>query len=112
MLSKEDKEDWYRFVNGGFKLYLRPDNLPFDLNSSKLLKFDLHGYSVNNAYIFLKETIPVVHNKKVKEILIITGASGIIKKEFNDWVKLEIFKKYIKKIEQKNSGSFLVFLNN
>lgn len=106
MLSEKDKKDWENFIKGNFKIYLKP-SYSTNINNYKI---DLHGLTIQESFDLLKETLPKCSKNNIKELLIITGASGQIRKEFTEWVKNPIFKKYIKKVEQKNTGSFILTL--
>ena len=72
-LSKKDKEDWLKFtkdpspVHDKDKVYIKKDN------SRKRLKFDLHGFTLDEANKKVREIIISCSNKKYKEILLITG---------------------------------------
>ncbi len=72
-LSKKDKEDWLKFtkdpspVHDKDKVYIKKDN------SRKRLKFDLHGFTLDEANKKVKEIILSSYEKNYKEILLITG---------------------------------------
>ena len=62
---------------------------------------DLHGYSINDAYIKTNEFIYDSYINNVKNITIITGKSGKIQKEFKIWVSAN---KYVKNLKIENNG--------
>lgn len=72
-LSKKDKEDWLKFtkdpspVHDKDKVHIKKDN------SRKRLKFDLHGFTLDEANKKVKEIILSSYEKNYKEILLITG---------------------------------------
>ena len=49
------------------------ENIDSDPISNKRYKFDLHGYTLDNANTKVRELIFFCLNKKYKEILLITG---------------------------------------
>ena len=72
-LSQEDKETWEDFINNPTNVYDK-DNKNFKINRNKgRFKFDLHGYTLDDANKRVKEIILYCVEKKYKEILVITG---------------------------------------
>jgi len=71
-ISKKDKKDWEDFL-------LKNENLPDkdskfkNRKTKKELVFDLHGYSLDEANIKVKEIVLYCVEKNYKEILFITG---------------------------------------
>ncbi len=71
-LSQEDKEDWKKFVEDTSRVpdkesnYQNPQNI-------KNFKFDLHGFTLDEANKKVKEIIISCSEKKIKEIILITG---------------------------------------
>lgn len=70
-------------------------------------KIDLHGLTVNEAYLKTLEFIETSHKNNLPHIRIITGASGSIKKEFTNWI---CGNKIVRKFEKINSGEFKIWL--
>ena len=68
---------------------------------------DLHGFTLNEAYIKTLEFIEKSSNNGFKKINIITGASGEIKKEFATWISNN---KSIQSFSLKNKGEYEIFL--
>ena len=65
---------------------------------------DLHGYTLDDAYIETLEFLKDMHKDKVKTVKVITG-KGAIAKEFPFWIEKS---SYIKKFEPRlalNGGS-------
>ena len=82
-ISKKDKKDWQNFIDGSAKLENKDKSLEED-NSNLIEKtIDLHGYSLENANIKIKEFIEQSYSRKVNKINIITG-KGSRSKNFSD----------------------------
>lgn len=64
-------------------------------------KLDLHGYTVNDAYYKTNDFIYENYIRNNKSIIVITGKSGQIHKEFKMWVSTN---KYVKNIEILGKG--------
>ena len=71
-LSKEDKEAWENFTKHPSDIFDKEvENNKTALRKERL-KFDLHGFTLEDANKKMQEIIPLAANK-YKEILIITG---------------------------------------
>ena len=82
-ISKKDKKDWQNFIDGSAKLENKDKALEED-NSNLIEKtIDLHGYSIENANVKIKEFIEQSYSRKVNKINIITG-KGSRSKNFSD----------------------------
>ena len=82
-ISKKDKQDWQNFIDGSAKLENKDKSLEED-NSNLIEKtIDLHGYSIENANVKIKEFIEQSYSRKVNKINIITG-KGSRSKNFSD----------------------------
>ena len=129
-LSDKDKKDWKNFVESSEKL----DNKDIDnldkLNVSEKI-IDLHGYSLDEANKKIENFIEICYSKEVKEINVITGKGmrsksaenpyksselSILKHSIPEFIKSNVdLMKMIKRIEntdEKNSGSFNVYLKS
>ena len=82
-LSIEDKEAWNNFIKNPTQIYDKDkNNFSKDLKKERY-KFDLHGFTLNNANKKIKEIIEFCLENKFKEILLITG-KGIHSKNDKD----------------------------
>ena len=82
-ISKKDKKDWQNFIDGSAKLENKDKSLEDD-NSNLIEKtIDLHGYSIENANVKIKEFIEQSYSRKINKINIITG-KGSRSKNFSD----------------------------
>ena len=71
-VSKKDKKDWEDFIKNPSKVFDK-EIVSKEKKFLSLYKFDLHGYSIENANAKVKEIINQCYDKGVSEILIITG---------------------------------------
>ena len=72
-LSKGDKKIWEDYIKNPGDIYDK-DNLKFgNKNRKNRFKFDLHGFSLDEANKKVKEIIFFCIENKYKEILFITG---------------------------------------
>ena len=71
-LSKEDKKIWEDFVKNPADIYDKDRN-NFKYIKNKRFKFDLHGFTLDEANNKVKERVIFCIEKKYKEILFITG---------------------------------------
>ena len=72
-LSKEDKKTWETYIKNPADLFDKEKNLFQDKKRKKRFKYDLHGYSLDEANQKVKEIIISCANENYKEILLITG---------------------------------------
>ena len=72
ILSKKDKEDWKNFLENTSRI---PDKDKKDKinNLNNKFRFDLHGFSLEDANKKVKEIIKSCSEKNYREILLITG---------------------------------------
>ena len=71
-LSKEDKKVWEDFVKNPSDIFDK-DKSNLRKNKNQRFKFDLHGFTLDEANKKVKEIIINCFEKKYKEILLITG---------------------------------------
>ena len=129
-ISDKDKKDWENFLS-------KNENLPN--KDSKLLKeklsksvtFDLHGYSLDEANIKVKNLIIDAYNNQVRKLIIVTGKGlhstnekdpyvskdlGILKNSVPEYIRGENnLMSVINNIEEANiedggAGAFYIFL--
>ena len=71
-LSKEDSEVWQSYIKNPTDLYDK-DLGNKSINRKERFKFDLHGYTLDEANKKVKEIIISCSKNKYREILLITG---------------------------------------
>jgi|TARA_B110000116_G_C16640094_1_gene492491 DNA-nicking Smr family endonuclease len=82
--SFKDKEDWLDFTKKINNISIKEDDLPSQkLNSLKVKKLDLHGYSLSEANKLVKKFIIESYKNNYKKVLIVTG-KGSRSKSYED----------------------------
>ena len=131
-LSDKDLRDWENFVNSKDRISSKEEIKKGHVNKKgSTFKIDLHGFSLDQANKFIEKTINDCFEKEVLKLNIITGKGlrskvdknpyqsknlGILKYSVPEFIKTNTdLMKIIKKIEttdEKNSGSFNVYLKS
>ena len=102
-LSKEDSDTWDNFTNNPTDIYDKEGSEKNSKIRKERFRFDLHGYSLDDANKKVKEIILFCLSNKYKEILLITG-KGLHSTSDNDC--------YISKELSKLKFSVPEFINN
>ena len=132
-ISSKDKKDWLKFLESKEKVYDKESNFTKSYNKTKKQTIDLHGYSLKDANLKIKNFINNSYEKNIKEITIITGKGTRSKIESNPYLSkdLSILKHSVpsfitsqvdlmskikninlKDIEDSSKGSFTIYLKN
>ncbi len=82
-ISKKDLKDWKDFLSKNEKLYNKDNKKNTSIYFSQIKEIDLHGYSLDEANLIIKQFIIKCFNNNVKRINIITG-KGSRSKNKND----------------------------
>ena len=72
-LSKEDKETWDNFTRQPSDIYDKDLQIADDNSRKNRLRYDLHGFTLEDANKKVKDLILSGIRNKYKEILLITG---------------------------------------
>ena len=72
-LNQEDKKTWEDYIKDPKDLYDKEKNPLKDTKINRRYKFDLHGFTLDEANNKVKEIIEHCIKNKFKELLIITG---------------------------------------
>ena len=131
-LSNKDLKDWKNFVTSNDKVHSKDEENKHSINKNKsTFVIDLHGFSLDQANKFVEKTIYECFENRISKVNIITG-KGVRSKSAEDPYKssdLSLLKhsipefissnadlmklvKNIKNTDEKNSGSFDVFLKS
>ena len=131
-LSDKDLKDWNKFIKSKDKIDPKDELIETSINKNKsTFVIDLHGYGLDQANKFVEKTINECFDKQFSIVNIITGKGmrsrsaedpyksselSILKHSIPEFINsnAELMKK-IKKIdntEEKNSGSFNVYLKS
>ena len=131
-ISKKDQKDWDNFLNSKDKLFNK-DKSDDNKNFPLVKTIDLHGYSLDDANLFIEKFILKSYEQKVKKIVVITG-KGLRSKNYEDPLSSKDFSilknsvpnfvqnnealsKLISKIESAEisdggEGAFYIYLKN
>ena len=72
-LSKEDKKTWENYIKDPSDIFDKDISVSKNNLIKKQYKFDLHGFTLENANEKVKEIVLYCVQNKYKEILLITG---------------------------------------
>ena len=131
-LSDKDLRDWKNFVNSKDRISSKEEINISQINKKETtFKIDLHGFSLDQANKLIEKTINDCFEKEVSKLNIITGKGmrskspedpyksselSILKHSIPEFIKSNVdLMKLIKKVEttdEKNSGSFNVYLKS
>ena len=132
-ISSKDKKDWLKFLESKEKVYDKESNFTKSYNKTKKQTIDLHGYSLKDANLKIKNFINNSYEKNIKEITIITGKGTRSKVKDNPYLskdlsilkhsvpsfitsQLDLMSKIkninLKDIEDSSKGSFTIYLKN
>ena len=131
-ISDKDLRDWENFVKSKDRIKSKDVLNKTHINKNiSTFKIDLHGYSLDQANKFIEKTINDCFEKEVSKLNIITGKGmrsksiddpyksselSILKHSIPEFIKSNVdLMKLIKKVEttdEKNSGSFNVYLKS
>ena len=90
-LSKEDKKVWEDFIKNPSDIFDK-DKSNLRKNKNQRFKFDLHGFTLDEANKKVKEIIINCFEKKYKEILLITGKGMHSSNERDTYVSKDLGK--------------------
>ena len=72
-LSKEDIKTWKTYIKNPSDIYDKDKNSSDNQERKDRFKFDLHGYTLDEANLKVRDLIITCAKNKYKEILLITG---------------------------------------
>ena len=72
-LSQDDKKAWKDYIENPNDIYDKDNSIADSINKKDRFRFDLHGFSLDEANKKVKEIILFCSEKKYREILLITG---------------------------------------
>ena len=71
-ISDKDKEDWIRFIKSNEKLHDK-ENFSKEKKNLRTRSIDLHGYSLKEANLVVKDYINKSFKNNISKIIIVTG---------------------------------------
>ena len=72
-LDQDDKKAWEEYIKNPSDIYDKDKNYSKKNQRKERFKYDLHGYTLEDANRKVKEIILLCKENKYKEILLITG---------------------------------------
>ena len=81
--NQEDKKTWENYIQNPTDIYDKDQSITYSGQRRERYKFDLHGFTLDEANIKVKEIIKHCVENKFKELLLITG-KGIHSKSDQD----------------------------
>lgn len=129
-ISDKDKKDWENFISKNENLPDKDEKLKKNYRD-KSKTFDLHGYSLDEANVKIKDLIYDSYKKEIKRLVIVTGKGLHSQNEKDPYVSKELgilknsVPEYIKgdknlmsmineikdaNVEDGGSGAFYIYL--
>ena len=71
--SQEDKKTWEEYIKNPSDIYDKDQGASNSIQRRERYKFDLHGFTLDEANVKVKEIIEYCVKNKFKELLLITG---------------------------------------
>lgn len=71
--SQEDKKTWEEYIKNPSDIYDKDQGVSNSIQRRERYKFDLHGFTLDEANNKVKEIIEYCLKNKFKELLLITG---------------------------------------
>lgn len=117
-LTEQDQRDWKNWSEGITKIHHKKTTAKqhhIEKNHRKTYfgkKLDLHGMTVNTAFLKVQEFVDYSYIIGNSELIIVTGKSGQISKEFASWISgIKKVAKYKPIIDTKKEiGSYRIWL--
>ena len=81
--SQEDKKTWEEYIKNPSGIYDKDQSISYNIQRRERYKFDLHGFTLDEANNKVKEVIEHCVKNKFRELLLITG-KGIHSTSDND----------------------------
>ena len=72
-LNQEDKKSWEEYIKNPSDIYDKDSDIEINLERKFRYKFDLHGFTLDEANRKVKEIIEYCVKNRFKELLLITG---------------------------------------
>ena len=126
--NQEDRKIWEDYIKNPSNIYDKDRNISNNIQRKERYRFDLHGFSLDEANIKVKEIIEHCVKNKFKELLLITGKGihstndediymskdlGKLKYSVPEFIKTSELKKFIISIsdaEKKDGGEGAIII--
>ena len=130
--SQEDKKTWEEYIKNPSDIYDKDQGAPESIGRRERYKFDLHGFTLDEANNKVREIVEHCVKNKYKELLLITGKGlhsrsnddayisknlGKLKYSVPEFIKTSELKKFIISIkdakqEDGGEGAIIIKLKN
>ena len=111
-ISDKDKKDWENFLSKNENLPDKDSNLA-ERNIKKIISFDFHGYSLEDANKKIKDLIYNSYNKKISRLIIVTGKGLHSENDKNPYVSKDLgILKYSIPEYIKNDNELMSMINS
>ena len=90
--NQEDKKTWDDYIKNPSDIYDKDKNLSNNIKSRDRYKFDLHGFTLDEANKKVKDIIYHCVKNKFKELLLITGKGIHSSNEDNAYISKDLGK--------------------
>ena len=111
-ISDKDKKDWENFLSKNENLPDKDSNLA-ERNIKKIISFDFHGYSLDDANKKIKDLIYNSYNKKISRLIIVTGKGLHSENDKNPYVSKDLgILKYSIPEYIKNDNELMSMINS
>ena len=91
-ISTEDKKNWEEYLKNPKDVFDKENNSSIKVSKNTRLRFDFHGYSLEDANKKVKSLILDCFEKGIAEVLLITG-KGIHSNTYEDAYKSKNYSK-------------------
>ena len=71
--SQEDKKTWEEYIKNPSDIYDKDQGASNSIQRRERYKFDLHGFTLDEANVKVKEIIDHCVKNKIRELLLVTG---------------------------------------
>ena len=71
--NQEDRKIWEDYTKNPHDIYDKDRDTPDNINRRERYKFDLHGFTLDEANIKVKDIIEYCSKNNFKEVILITG---------------------------------------
>ena len=125
---QEDKKTWEEYIKNPSDIYDKDQGTSYGIQRRERYKFDLHGFTLDEANNKVKEILEYCLKNKFKELLLITGKGihstsdddayisknlGKLKYSVPEFIKTSEFNKFIISIngaEKKDGGEGAIII--
>ena len=90
--NQEDKKTWEDYIKNPSDIFDKDQDSPYNINIRDRYKFDLHGYTLDEANDKVTEIIEYCVKNKFRELLLITGKGIHSKSDKDEYISVRLGK--------------------